>query len=144
MPSSGSLEVKRWLREWGRLYILFMSVGFSAIPIGIAYGFLNIKGYDSLWVAGLAVTCGLLLGRASWKFVDSKFFGAKQGLTSAAEIYVLAAEGELWLNTSGTSSLESIPNGLMPSFGETSDSVGERTAGGMQTAPEEEYACAAN
>jgi hypothetical protein len=143
MPSSSSLEVKRWLREWGRLYILFMSVGFSAIPVGIAYGFLSIKGYDSLWVAALAVTCGLLLGLASWKFVDSKFFGPKQALAPAGEIYILAAEGELWLNTSGPPS-ESIPNGLMHSFDETSDSAGERPAGGMLTAPEEEYACTAS
>ncbi len=143
MPSSGSLKIERWFREWGRLYILFMSVGLSAIPVGVVYGFLKITGYDSLWVAGSAIACGLMFGLASWKFVDSKFFGPNQATAPATLIYTSVPEPYFWLNTSGASS-EPMQHAFLPSFDDTLDFAGARTAGGMQTAPEEEYACVAS
>src|SRR5713226_4718456 len=72
--SFDSSRIKQFLRESARLYILYMSVGVSAIPAGIIYGILTVNGYSRWWVALLSIAFGLGFGRMTWKYVDSKLF----------------------------------------------------------------------
>jgi hypothetical protein len=72
MRSSDSSGTKPFLRESARLYVLYMCVGITAIPAGIAYGICVVKGYDRWWVALGLMAVSLYLARQTWKYIDSR------------------------------------------------------------------------
>jgi hypothetical protein len=63
-----------FLRESGKLYLLYMLAGVSAIPAGALYAILAVKGYDGWLSALLAIALGFLMAISTWKYVERKFF----------------------------------------------------------------------
>jgi hypothetical protein len=76
VPSSilsfASVRGRPSLLEHLRLYLRYMSVGVAAIPGGIVYGILSVKGYDRWWTALPSIALGLALGRMAWRYFDLK------------------------------------------------------------------------
>jgi hypothetical protein len=57
-----------------RFYILYMSVGVAAIPAGVLYGVLALKGYDRWWTALACVVIGLCCAIETSRVVRERLF----------------------------------------------------------------------
>ena len=77
-------RIGSFLREFGKLYILYMSAGAAAIPAGALYALLAAKGYDHWWTAVPAIILGLWMAKVAWKFVDRRFFTPSHNSTASA------------------------------------------------------------
>ena len=63
-----------FLRESYKLYVLYMVAGVAAIPAGVLYALLAVKGYGSWWTALLAIVLGFWLAKEAWRYVERRFF----------------------------------------------------------------------
>jgi hypothetical protein len=86
---ASSPRIGRFSLEPFRLYILYMGVGLSAIPAGVAYGVLSLNGFDRWWAVLLPVALGLGMGRLTWRYVDSMLLRPTK-MASAYEMQVSA------------------------------------------------------
>jgi len=62
------------LREFRKLYVLYISAGIAAIPAGFIYALLAAKGYERPWTAISTIVLGFLMARQTWKYIERKFF----------------------------------------------------------------------
>ncbi len=67
---------KSFLRESGKLYVLYMVAGVAAIPAGALYAILAVKGYNGWWTALPAIVFGFWMAKEAWSFVERKLFTA--------------------------------------------------------------------
>jgi hypothetical protein len=63
-----------FLREVGKLYILYMVAGVAAMPAGVLYAILRLKGYDGWLAAAGAIMLGLLIAKVAWSCVEWAVF----------------------------------------------------------------------
>lgn len=63
-----------FLRESGKLYVLYMVAGVAAIPAGILYAILAVKGYGGWWSALAAIALGFWMAKEAWSYVERKLF----------------------------------------------------------------------
>jgi hypothetical protein len=105
-------QITSFLRESGKLYILYMSAGVAAIPAGVLYALLAVKGYDHWWTAVPAIIFGLWTAKRAWKFVDRRFFAIDYSTTASAYTN-LDALGEVQIEAQATVLHFYSPNGLL-------------------------------
>jgi hypothetical protein len=77
-----------FLRDCGKQYILYLSVGLAAIPVGITYGILAVNGYGSWWTLLPSVVLASWLARKMWRYVKSKVSGFGYGFMASGKISV--------------------------------------------------------
>src|SRR5207245_11397627 len=65
-----SSRLDSFLRESGKLYILYLSAGVAAIPAGLIYALFAVNGYDRWWSAVLCIGLGFLLAGGTWKYLS--------------------------------------------------------------------------
>jgi hypothetical protein len=65
-------RLSSFLRESGKLYVLYLTAGIAAIPAGIIYAVLAVNGYDRWWTALPAIVLGFWMAKRMWKYVERK------------------------------------------------------------------------
>jgi hypothetical protein len=83
-----------YLRNSGRQYLLYLSVGLAAIPVGIAYGILVLRGYDHWWTLLACVAFGSWIALKLRQFVGKKLPQSGYGSTSLARVSVYVELGK--------------------------------------------------
>jgi len=69
-----SSRLSSFLRESGKLYVLYLAAGIAAIPAGVIYAFLVVTGYNRWWTVVPAIVLGFWMGRKAWKYVHGRLF----------------------------------------------------------------------
>ena len=77
-----------FLRESRRLYILYMVVGAAAIPAGVLYGVVALKGYDRWWTALACVAIGLLCAIRASRFIQERFYPSSSQVIGSVNLSV--------------------------------------------------------
>jgi hypothetical protein len=63
-----------FLRESGKLYVLYMVGGVAAVPAGALYALLASKGFGQWWTALAAIVLGFWMAKEARDYVELKFF----------------------------------------------------------------------
>lgn len=69
-----SSHLNSFLRDSGRLYTIYLAVGLAAIPGGVVYAVLAVKGYGGWWSALLAIVFAFWMAKEAWRYVERAFF----------------------------------------------------------------------
>lgn len=83
-----------WLHETKRLMLLYLAAGVSLVPAGILYALLVLAGWDSIWIAILCLSIGLLTVRFAWKALDRQ----EHLVLSIARFYLDDKRDGQWMN----------------------------------------------
>ena len=78
-----SLPLNSFLRESGRLYLLYMTAGIAAIPAVAIYAVLAAEGYRRWWTAVPAIALAFLMAVKAWQYVDRKLFTKESSVTAS-------------------------------------------------------------
>jgi hypothetical protein len=84
-----SSEIMPFLREVRTLYILYMSVGIAAVPAGVLYGVLALKGFDRWWTALACVAIGLCCAIGASKVLRERSYPSSWQAIGSVNLLVL-------------------------------------------------------
>ncbi|SRR6266513_376741 len=64
---------KSFLRDEGKLYLLYVAAGIAAIPAGICYAIVAANGWERWWTVAPLLAFGLVSALFAWTYLEKKF-----------------------------------------------------------------------
>lgn len=102
-----------WLHETKRLMLLYLAAGVFLVPAGILYALLVLAGWDSIWIAILCLSIGLLTVRFAWKALSRQ----EHLVSSIARFYLDGETIGQW-TAPGSPVLQSLHTYSLPDLGD--------------------------
>ena len=67
------LFMRSWLRETGRLYVMYLAAGAASLPFAFLYASLKVSGRDDRQLLILSVLGGLIFAFVIWSTIDRRW-----------------------------------------------------------------------
>ncbi|MFI5352887.1 MAG: hypothetical protein ACHQZS_07975 [Candidatus Binatales bacterium] len=65
--------MRSWLRETGRLYVMYLAAGAAFLPFAFLYASLKVSGRDDRQLLILSVLGGLIFAFVIWSTIDRRW-----------------------------------------------------------------------